>query len=104
MRLVFIETIYEHNKHSIIGVIYKPPEINIDNFSINLNEIFYKINFENKYCKLMVDFNIDLIKVHNNNHINLDVILSYSFFPTISKQTRINESRATLTDHLYKLY
>ena len=92
-----------NKKNSIIGVIYKPPESNIDNFALILNDLLYKINCENKYCNLMGDFNIDLLKFHNQNQINnyLNLILSNSFFPTISKPTRITQNSATLLDHFY---
>ena len=49
----------------------------------------------------MGDFNIDLLKVsaHSNNVLNF--MFSSSFYPIITKPTRITETTATLTDNIY---
>lgn len=48
------------------------------------------------------DFNIDLLKVnaHSNNVLNFT--FSSSFYPIITKPTRITETTATLTDNIFE--
>lgn len=48
-------------------------------------------------------FNIELLKLDLNDNSNsfINLIFSSSFYPTISKPTRITESTATLIDNIF---
>ena len=49
--------------HNIIcGVVYRHPNSNMDNFMDYLNSIADKLNRTNKYCLIMGDLNINLLK------------------------------------------
>ena len=56
-----------HDHKVVIGVIYKPPESNTDTFVAHFSDVLGIISKERKHCILMGDFNLDLIKVDNNN-------------------------------------
>ena len=51
----------------------------------------------------MGDFNIELLKFTKNDNTNnfMDVMFSSSFYPVISKPTRITKSTATLIDNIF---
>ena len=67
-----------------------------------LSEILRNIELQNKRCFLMGDFNIDLLNTEVNQHANdfLNNMLSSSFYPLISRPTRITCNSATLIDNI----
>jgi aminoglycoside phosphotransferase family enzyme len=67
---VFIEIATSIGKNMIIGVIYRPPNGNIDLFETKFNQLLSKIDKENKICYLMGDFNIDLLKSESCDYTN----------------------------------
>ena len=85
------------------GVTYKPPKTNVETYSNCLSEILDKLENSNKKCFVAGDFNIDLLKCETNTETNsfFTRLLTYSFFPTISKPTRITEHSATIIDNIY---
>lgn len=90
-------------KNILIGTIYRPPNDTNKQFEDKLSAILQKINQENKKCYLMGDFNIDLLKLDLNDNSNsvMNLMFSSSFYPTISKPTRITKSTATLIDNIF---
>ena len=68
-----------------------------------MSEILDKLENSNKKCFVAGDFNIDLLKCKTNAETNsfFNRLLTYSFFPTISKPTRITEHSATIIDNIY---
>lgn len=97
----FIEI--ENNDHTnvIIGVIYRA-HTSIYDFITEINPMLENISNENKNTYIMGDFNIDLLKEESNRPIHeyLNLILTHSFIPTITKPTRITENSATLIDNI----
>ena len=98
---LFIDTVM-HDHKVVIGVIYKPPESNIDIFVAHFNDLMGIISKERKHCILMGDFNIDLIKVDMQNQTKYFAHSLYTnaFYPTISKHTRFTEHSATLLNNI----
>ena len=98
---LFIETVM-HDHKVVIGVIYKPPESNTDTFVAHFSDVLGIISKERKHCILMGDFNLDLIKVDNNNQTKdfVHSLYTNAFYPTISKPTRVTEHSATLLDNI----
>ena len=88
----FIEIERKNAKNILVGVVYRA-HTSIDDFTIDIDKIFDKINSENKITNVMGDFNIDLLKDDTDRRIHdyIDLIYSYSFIPTI-KPTRITET------------
>lgn len=62
---LFIEIDRPRVKNIIIGVIYRPPNQNIDEFVKNTNILMAKISKLNKVCYLMGDWNLNLM-----NHLS----------------------------------
>ena len=62
-----------------------------------------RINKENKYCLLLGDFNIDLLKFdsHPGSEELTNTLGSFSFHPQILKPTRITHHSATLIDNIF---
>lgn len=58
---LFVEVLVPKGKNIIIGVIYRPPNRNLQSFVTNFNEVIDKIGKENKQCYIMGDFNINLM-------------------------------------------
>ena len=90
------------NKRILIGVIYRPPGNKIKEFEETFEEFLLGINREKKQCYLMGDFNIDALKVGQNNLSDnfMNQLLSSSFYPLITKPTRITQNSATLIDNI----
>ena len=72
---IFVE-IENTNKKAIIGVIYRPPHINIlDNFFENIQRILHNISSENETSYIMGDFNINLL---SNTDLSINFIKKIS--------------------------
>ena len=99
---LFIEMLNDKGKNVIVGVIYRPPNHNLDNFLSKLDEFLSIIAQENKEVYLMGDYNIDLLSTENNNTLKLvSVLSSYAFTPHIHNPTRISITSRTLIDNIF---
>jgi hypothetical protein len=90
----------KNGKNIIIGIVYRPPSGNFD----SINEILETVDRENKLlCYLMGDFNIDLFKSESCDYANYftEQLFTSSFFPLITKATRITHHTATLIDNIF---
>ena len=103
---LFIEVLVQNdlnNKNIIIGVIYRPPDTDINLFVALITDMLAVIKTERKTCYIMGDFNINLINA--TNHIPtsefLEVMYSHAFTPLITKPTLITSSTATLIDNIF---
>ena len=87
----------------IVGVIYRPPDTNINVFTELLETIMSKIKTENKVCYLLGDYNINLLNAENHPPTQefVDTMFSHSLFPCITKPTRVNSKTATLIDNIF---
>ena len=103
---VLVEIIQPHRKNIIVGCFYRPPDASVADFNKSLEGILSTISFENKLSYLMGDVNINHNILNSQSHqpsnefINL--MLSNSLYPLISKPTRITSSTATLIDNIYR--
>ena len=97
----FIELTRPHN--IIVGVIYRPPNNNLELFKESLLQLLQNLGSQKKKCFLMGDINSDLLKAEENRHTNdiLNYMLSSSFYPLISRPTRITSTSATLIDNIF---
>ena len=59
---LFIQLTNSKQKHVIIGVVYKPPDTDVEKFNNTMEDILKAISTEHKPCYLMGDFNIHLLK------------------------------------------
>ena len=99
---LFLEIPLSGNKNILIGIIYRPPSSNPNLFLKYLSELMKNPLFVNKQSFIMGDFNIDLLKHHDNSisHEFLEILLSASFLPLISKPTRVTNRSTTLIDNI----
>jgi hypothetical protein len=86
---VFIEIATTIGKNMIIGIIYRPPNSNIDLFETKFSQLLSNIDKENKICYLMGDFNLDLLKSESCDYTNkfLELLFTSSYIPLILKPT-----------------
>ena len=68
-----------------------------------VNEVIERIHHENKYCAILGDFNLDLLKaeVHQETQNFLNTLGSFLFHPQILQPTRITDHSATLIDNIF---
>ena len=87
----------------IVGIIYRPPNNKFNAFKDSLHDLLQKLDSQRKKCFIMGDFNIDLLKSDENPHVNdfLNQMFSSSFYPLITRPTRITNSSATLIDNIF---
>ena len=99
---ICVELQLDQNNKVQVGVMYRPPNNKVNEFDDLLENFLMKINRENKKCYLLGDFNIDAIKLGNNTVTDkfINQLLSSSFYPLITKPTRITERSATLIDNI----
>ena len=90
-------------KDSVIGMIYRPPNQDINKFTETLADILQAIKQENKLLHIMGDFNINLLNVehHLPSSECLELLYSFSLFPLITKPTRNTPNTSTLIDNIY---
>ena len=90
-------------KNTLVGIIYRPPNSKIDQFIECLTEMLQKLDLQNKKCYLMGDFNLDLLKIDENQYTKdfINQMFSSTFYPLISKPTRITNISATLIDNIF---
>ena len=76
----------------------------VADFINSLEGILSTISFENKLSSyLMGDFNINILNSQSHQPTNefINLMLSNSMYPLISKPTRITSSTATLIDNIF---
>lgn len=87
----------------VVGMIYRPPNADIDEFLLSLGQILESIGAMHTKlaCYVMGDFNVNLLS--NEKHTKQLANLFYCnlFFPTITKPTRVTKLSATLIDHVW---
>ena len=73
----------------IVGIVYRPPNTNIDTFNKLIHEALSSINIKSNLVYVMGDFNIDLLK--NDSHSQttdfVNTMYSHSLLPNITKPT-----------------
>ena len=98
---LFIEIENHSSKNSIIGVIYRPPQLSIDSFIEDLDETLHQLSSENRDVYLGGDFNIDLMKSNRFSQTFINLLNTYALSPFINKSTRISSASSTLIDNVF---
>ena len=105
METIFVEMSKDDigmDKNVVIGLVYRPPNRNVELFNEKVVRILDDLNKENKYVYIMGDFNINLLdSKHEATSQFIDIIYASSLFPLITKPTRITGKSSTLIDNLY---
>ena len=99
----FAEILIKGKTNVIVGCIYKHPSMDIDEFNALFEQTMDKISSENKDIYLLGDFNINLLKIDEDNKIDefYNVICSNFLVPHIIHPTRITSDSATLIDNIF---
>ena len=98
-----------NDKKIMLGNIYRPPRNIIDDYNTFFSElvpILTQLNKSKSEVVIAGDFNIDLLKLNENNIVSnfFDIITSQMFHPTITLPTRFSDKRCTLIDNFYCKY
>ena len=96
MESLFVQVAQHSTKDIILGVIYRPPNTNVNDFVSEMGVILDRIDRENKPCYLMGDFNIDLLNNNSGTESFLNLMFLHGMYPRIDRPTRITHSSATL--------
>ena len=86
----------------ICGVIYRHPHGNMKDVMDFLNSTIEKIDREKKFCIILGDFNLELLKQdsHSDTDNFLNTLGSFNFLPHILQPTRITDRSQTLIDNI----
>ena len=101
---LFIEIDRPKAKNVVIGVVYRSPDQDVRIFNQFVEDLLSKLTKnENKLIYIMGDFNINLLNedVHAPTNEFIDMMTSYSLYPSITKPTRITTRSATLIDNIF---
>jgi exonuclease III len=103
---LFIEVNKSYFKSSaniIIGVVYRIPGTNMNLFNDFFENITTKIKEEKKLGYSMGDYNINLLNTTDHTATNdfVNIALSNSFIPLITRPTRITQTSSTLIDNIF---
>ena len=68
-----------------------------------LTPLLEKLNREDKFCFLMGDFNINLMKINSEyyNSLFYDTMCSYLFTSFVIQPTRVTDKSKTLIDNIF---
>ena len=90
-------------KNIVIGVIYRPPVQDVNEFNAFTDVLRSQITKHGKLVYLMGDFNINLLNedVQMQTQDFLNILSSYCLYPSITKPTRITVNSATLIDNIF---
>ena len=91
------------SKNIICGCIYRHPRYNLKEFINYLEKCLNKLAKEKKEVYLCGDFNIDLLKIDNNNNYQefYNLLCSYGYLPKIIQPTRVTENESSLIDNIF---
>ena len=75
----------------------------IKSFIHDFTETISCANTMSKKVYIAEDFNIDLLKINRQNYYNMfdENIISYSFFPKITRHTHLGDDVNILIDHIF---
>ena len=83
-----------------MGVVYRPPNSNVVEFSNTMHYILEKLG--RQQCYIMGDFNLDLKhEKHPPTEQFLDMMYSNAYIPLINRPTRITKETSTLIDNIF---
>ena len=90
-------------RNVIIGIIYRPPNTDLESFNLYMDNLLCNIKKENETVYIMGDNNIDLFNYEKHILTSqfLETMYLYGFYPLINRPTRIKSNTATLIDNIF---
>ena len=104
---MFIEIRGKNGKQIIVGSMYKPPNVSIEQYSNNLTTIVNKIKpVTGRYIPEIIigmDHNMNLLNsaTHLPTHNFMETLSNLNLYPTITRPTWITHHSATLIDNIF---
>ncbi len=100
---LFIEIDRPASKNIVVGVMYRPPDQDVNEFNKYIDNVLTHATRNQKIVYLMGDFNINLLNedVHLPTNDFIDILSTHSLYPSITKPTRITSKSATLIDNIF---
>ena len=91
------------DKDVILGVCYRPPKADLDDFLLKLAELLENIPLDNNYFYLAGDFNLNLLEKESNHKIAqfFNLFLAHGLIRLITKPTRCTPQSNTLIDNIF---
>jgi hypothetical protein len=85
-----------------IGVVYRPPDSNLDLFMSGFMCVLSVLTKSNADCYIAGDFNIDLLKweSHAGTSDFINSLYLHAMIPAITKPTRFSKDSSTLIDNI----
>ena len=99
---LFLKIPQKKGPHFALGVIYRPPNTNLNIFNDEFNTLLSLMTKKYKNIHLAGDYNINLLKYldHAPTNCFINSITTHHFIPTITRPTRITEYTSTLIDNI----
>ena len=90
------------SKNIVVGVLYRPPNSDIDSFLQYFEGMLSTLDKENNFVYLTGDYNLNLLNArkHKGTSEFIENIFSYSYAPLINKPTRVKNNSATIIDNI----
>jgi len=87
----------------VIGVVYRHPNSNYEDFLDKLDVTIAKLSATSSKYYICGDFNIDLLKYHENKRVEayVHMLHSYGCYIVPNYPTRDTPNSSTLIDHIY---
>ena len=99
---MFIEINRTSDKSVIVGIVYRPPDQNLNDFLCDLVIVLNSFSKESKSVFLLGDWNVNLMN-HSKQQATtlfLDTLYSKMFFRLILRPTKITAHKASLIDNI----
>lgn len=103
LETLFVQVFLPERRNIVVGIIYRPPQGNLGLVTDDLHDLLSVPFLNNKSVFLMGDFNVNLLQCESNNqfHDFLNLLLSFSLMPLITKPTRVTDTSCTLIDNIF---
>ena len=92
----FIEIINPKMRNDIVGIVYRHPNMDTNNFNdLKIRPLLQKLALEkNKNITIAGDFNINLLNTstHDPSSDFIDILTAHNIMPTITIPTKLNKS------------
>ena len=70
LETIFVEIFVPGKRNVVIGVVYRPPQSNLNLVMDEMQNILSNPSLDNKIVFLMGDYNVNLLNCDGNNHID----------------------------------
>ena len=101
---VWVEISNKNSKNMICGSLYRHPNYDMTDFMMYMESTLKTIASEDKEIYICGDFNVDLLKLNDNEnyHIFYNLLNSYGFLPLILHPTRVVDNQVpSIIDNIF---